>query len=75
MLTKLDQKLHKYRNCHLSLAARILVANSLIQSSLWYLLYMWAGDNKFLALLQKRVDRFIWGGRSRVYVQGCGIAT
>lgn len=60
LLTKLDQKFHKYQNCHLSLIAPITVANSLIQGSLWYMLYMWAGDNKFLALLQKR-----WIGSSR----------
>lgn len=66
LLSKLEQKLLKFKNCHLTLAARIMVANCLIQSCLWYMLYMWAGDSKFLALLQRKVDLFIWGGRSRV---------
>lgn len=66
LLTNLDQKLQKFRNCHLTLATRIIVVNCLIQSCLGYMLYMWAGDSKFLALLQKGVDLFIWGGHSRV---------
>lgn len=34
LLTELEQKLLKFKNCHLALVAQIIVANYLIQSCL-----------------------------------------
>lgn len=66
MLSKLESKLSKLRHCCLTLAARVVVANGLVLSCLWFLLMMWAGKVQFLKKLQGLVDNFIWTGRSRV---------
>lgn len=63
---KLSSSIAKYRDKHLSLSARVVVANSLILSTLWYLLTLWAGDLAFLTKLQKQIDLFVWAGKSRV---------
>lgn len=63
---KLDGKLAKMRLRHLNLAARVTVANSILLGCLWYLLSVWSGKLQFLNLLQKRIDAFVWAGRSRV---------
>lgn len=66
ILEKLDNKLAKFESFHLSLPARIIVANSIILGSIWYLITLWAGDLSFLNQIQSRIDRFIWAGRPRV---------
>lgn len=66
LLEKIAKRINKIKERGLTLAARIVVANSLIMGCLWYFLILWAGDAKFLKRLQREVDRFIWGGRSWV---------
>lgn len=63
---KLSSTITRYRGRHLSLSARVVVANSLIMSTLWYLLTLWAGDLALLNKLQKQIDNFVWAGKSRV---------
>lgn len=48
LVTKLDSRISKYQQIALSFAARILVANSLILGCIWYLLILWAGEERFL---------------------------
>lgn len=64
--TRLTNSILKYKGRHLSLAARVIVANSLILSTLWYLLTLWAGDLKFLHKIQQQIDLFVWNGKPRV---------
>lgn len=64
--TKLTTSIQKYKGRHLSLAARIVVANSLILSTLWYLLTLWAGDLACLTTIQKQIDHFVWNSKPRM---------
>lgn len=66
LCTKIDNSLEKFRTRHLSLAGRIVVANSLILSTIWYIITLWARDQKFFTTLQSRIDSFVWAGRPRV---------
>lgn len=63
---KLESRISKYQQIALSFAARVLVANSLILGCIWYLLILWAGEERFLKRLQQMVDSFIWQGRNQV---------
>lgn len=44
---KISSRLEKVKKRHLSLAGRVVVANSLILSSIWYFIAIWAGDFGF----------------------------
>lgn len=66
LVQKLDSQISKYQQIALSFAARVLVANSLILGCIWYLLIVWAGEERFLKRLQRMVDKFVWNGRNRV---------
>lgn len=63
---KVSSCINKHRGRHLSLAARIVVANSLILTTLWYLLTLWARKLSFFAKIQCQLDTFVWAGRARV---------
>lgn len=63
---KIDHGIHRLQKRQLSLAGRALAANSLILSTIWYMVTLWAGDFAIFAKLQKKVEEFLWAGRSRV---------
>lgn len=63
---KVDTRLEKMSTRHLSLSARVTVANGLILSSLWYILTLWSGDLEFFNKIQKKIADFVWAGRPRV---------
>lgn len=65
-MQKMESRITKFETHHLSLPARIMIANSLILGCLWHVLIMWAGEDSFLKKLQRMVDHFIWRGRSRI---------
>lgn len=48
VMATIESRLAKVRGRHLSLAARVTVANGLILSSIWYIVTLWAGDLSFL---------------------------
>lgn len=48
---KITASISKLFQRQLSLAGRIVAANSLILSTIWYLLSLWAGDLAFLSKL------------------------
>lgn len=64
--TRMANSIGKLQQRHLSLAGRVVAANSLIMGSIWYIITLWAGDLAFLSKLQKMVEAFVWAGRSRV---------
>lgn len=66
IVDKLEARIDKIKNQHLSLAARVTVANGLILSMLWYMLTLWADSITFLSKTQKRIKSFVWAGRPRV---------
>lgn len=48
LLAKLESRLSKLRLRHMALAARIMVANTILLGCIWYLLTIWAGKKAFL---------------------------
>lgn len=66
VVSKLDNRITKLKARHLTLAARVVTANSLLLGSIWYMLTVWAGEKGFLRMLQKKLDDFVWAGRARV---------
>jgi hypothetical protein len=63
MLT-LKGKMIASGNCNLSLAGRILVANQVLLSSLWYLASCWNPNPKMCNQIRGVVRNFIWGGKA-----------
>lgn len=63
---KVSVRLEKVKKRHLTLAGRVLVANSIILSLLWYFIALWAGDFSFFNQIQRLIENFVWGGRPRV---------
>lgn len=66
LVSKLESRILKLKAQKWSLAAQILVANSLLLGCIWYLITIWAGKRQFLKQIQRMVDGFVWAGRSRV---------
>lgn len=52
---KITAGIGKLQQRQLSLAGRVMAANSLILGTIWYLVTLWAGDLQFLTKLQKMV--------------------
>lgn len=66
LVAKVEGKIEKLRVRHKALAARIVIANSLLIGCLWYMLMVWAGKVECLRKLQRIIEKFVWAGRSRV---------
>lgn len=66
IITKLEGRITKLDERHLTLAARIAIANSLLLGCIWFMLTVWAGKSEFLKKIQRMVERFVWKGRLRV---------
>lgn len=64
LIQKVESRIVKYQPMALSFAARVMVANCIIMGCIWYLLILWAGDERFLQRLQRMVDHFVWKGRN-----------
>jgi hypothetical protein len=60
---KLESKLQVSRKNPMNLAARVVVANHLLLSSIWYWLTLWPGTLGELSKLQTKVVKFIWAGQ------------
>lgn len=60
LIWKVESKIVKYQPLALSFTARVMVANCMmILGCLWYLLILWAGEDRFLKKLQRLVDHFV----------------
>lgn len=66
IITKLEGRIAKVDERHMTLAARIVIANSLLLGCIWFMLTVWAGKPEFLKRIQRTVERFVWKGRSRI---------
>jgi hypothetical protein len=67
LLGKLQHQLTKWGSLPLTLQGKVVVANHLILSGLWYVLTLNALNSKRLQRLQSLVVAFIWGSR---YLRG-----
>ncbi len=63
MLT-LKGKMIAWGKCNLSLAGRILVANQVLLSSMWYLAACWNPNPRMCNQIRGVVRTFIWGGKA-----------
>lgn len=63
---KIVRGIEKLQKRQLSLAGCILAANNLILSTIWFLSTLWAGELTFFSKMQRLIEEFVWGGRSRV---------
>lgn len=57
---KLEEGLRRSKAKFTSLAARIVLINNLILSTLWYYFTLWARDDKELEALEKIIIHFLW---------------
>lgn len=69
--SKVEGAIEKLKKRQLTLSGRVLAANSLILSTIWYLVTLWAGDLAFLSRLQRLIEKYVWNGRSRVNRNSC----
>ncbi|KAL3701849.1 hypothetical protein R1sor_019871 [Riccia sorocarpa] len=59
---KIDMVLQEKRLTSQSLQGRITIANHIIYGYMWFILPLWAGKNKQLEEIDKRIVKFVWGG-------------
>jgi hypothetical protein len=60
----LKGKMITWGKCNLSLVNRILVANQILLSSMWYLVACWNRNSKMCNQIRGVVRNFIWGGKA-----------
>ncbi|KAL3692853.1 hypothetical protein R1sor_006504 [Riccia sorocarpa] len=61
-LGKIDNVLNEKKLSSKSLQGRITIANHIIYGYIWFLLPLWAGNDKQLEAIDKKIVRFVWGG-------------
>lgn len=72
LITKVTRKLRYWSSTHLSLAARAVVVNSVLLSTLWYFLSIWGGSKDILSKIRSKLCNYLWAGteeNSRVRVR------
>lgn len=60
LFIKIDKCLEKASRHQLSLTGRIIVANHIIQATLWYLLAIWVGDDEDIRQVEQTIKHYIW---------------
>jgi hypothetical protein len=66
MLSQVRKHLHRWAGNQLSLAGRIMVANQVILSSIWYFASCMTFSNKALNLVRATVRNYMWSGKKEV---------
>ena len=61
LLLRLRNKLIYWNKEKLSLAGRVVVANSVLLSSIWYIASTWLFSRSIMLKVQRLVRNFIWG--------------
>ena len=61
LLVRLRNKLIYWKKERLSLAGRVVVANSVLLSSVWYIASTWLFSRSIMLRVQRLVRNFIWG--------------
>jgi hypothetical protein len=64
LFTKLKSRLKRWESFHLTLKGKVVVANHLILSGLWYFLTLNASNPKLLHKLQRLINAYIWSSGS-----------
>ena len=69
MLSQVRKHLHRWANNKLSLAGRIMVANQVILSSIWYLASCTDFSTHALKLVRATVRNYIWSGKKESFAR------
>jgi hypothetical protein len=64
LMTSFKGKMIAWGNCNLSLACKILVANQVLLSSMWFMVACWNPNPKMCNQIRRVVWNFIWGGKA-----------
>jgi hypothetical protein len=64
LMTSLKGKMIAWGNCNLSLACKILVANQVLLSSMWYMVACWNPNPGMCNQIKGVVWNFLWGGKT-----------
>jgi hypothetical protein len=64
LMISLKGKMIAWGNCNLSLAGRILIANQVLLSSMWYMAAYWNPNPKMCNQIKGVIRNFIWGGKA-----------
>lgn len=59
---KIKAKLKYWSSIHLSLAARAVVVNSVLLSTLWYFISVWGGSTVVLRKIRASLRNYLWAG-------------
>lgn len=62
LIEKVTKKLKYWTSTHLSLAARVVVVNSVLLSTLWYFLSIWGGSKDVLRTIRGKLRNYLWAG-------------
>jgi hypothetical protein len=63
LMTSLKGKMIAWDNCILSLVSRILIANQVLLSSMWYMVPCWNPNPRMCNQVKGVVRNFIWGSK------------
>ncbi|KAG0605467.1 hypothetical protein M758_9G061900 [Ceratodon purpureus] len=62
LTAKITRKLRYWASIHLSLAGRVVIANSVMLSTLWYFLSIWGGSKTVLNSIRASIRNYVWSG-------------
>ena len=62
LLNKVDRKLEHWVKTKLNLAGRVVVANSVLISSMLYFLAIWGGSSSGIKRVEGKIRNFLWAG-------------
>lgn len=76
LANKISKKLQYWTTIHLSMAARTIIVNSVLLSTLWYFLSLWCGLRDILNSIRAALRNFLWAEteehvRARVRWEDC----
>lgn len=63
LIAKIRKKITYWTSTKLSLAARRLIVNQILMSTLWYFLGVWAGSRKIIKQILALLRNYLWSGR------------
>jgi len=62
LTAKITKKLKYWTSIHLSLAARVVIVNLVMLSTLWYFFSIWGGSTNVLTSIRASLRNYLWAG-------------
>ena len=69
LLLTLRKKLFLWGNAKLSLAGRVIIANHVLLSTVWYIASSWLFAKSCIGQIRRLIKNFIWAGSDRSHVR------